>query len=716
MTAIQYDIDNDGILTLTIDMPGQSANTMNSDFREALTATVQKVEGDSEKINGIIITSAKDTFFAGGDLNELIQVTNDTAEEFFNTILSLKAQMRKLETLGKPVVAAMNGTALGGGYELCLASHRRIVLDDPGIRIGLPEVTLGLLPGGGACVRLPRLIGLEKAFPYLMEGKQIDPQTALKESMVDELASSKEELLQKAREWIKANPESKQPWDQKGFKIPGGGPSHPAMAQRLAIAPAMLKEKTKGCYPAPERIMSAAVEGASVDVDTADRIEARYFTEITCSPIAKNMIQTFWFGLNAIKAGGSRPDAPEKSKVKKVGILGAGMMGAGIAYVSANRGIEVVLKDVSSENAEKGKAYSDKLLAKKVSRGQLDEAGKQKVLDRIKATENADDLAGCDLIIEAVFEDSDLKAKVTQEAEPHLAEGGIFASNTSTIPITQLARASANAQKFIGLHFFSPVDKMPLVEIIKGEQTDDETLARAFDYVMQINKTPIVVNDSRGFFTSRVFGTFVNEGITLLSEGFHPASVENAGLLAGMPVGPLAICDEVSLTLTQHIRDQSKKDTEAAGGTWDPHPAEAVIDAMVDQHGRKGKAAGAGFYEYPENGRKYLWPELEALYVDQDKARNADLTLLKERLLFIQAIETVRCLEENVLMEVRDANIGSIFGIGFAAWSGGALQYINQYGLQAFTERADELAGRFGERFRPPELLREHAAKRQSFE
>ncbi len=716
MTAINYEIDNDGILTLTIDMPGQSANTMNAAFREALTETVQKVEGDAEKISGIIITSAKDTFFAGGDLNELIQVTNDNAGEFFQTILELKGQMRRLETLGKPVVAAMNGTALGGGYELCLASHRRIVLDDSSIKIGLPEVTLGLLPGGGACVRLPRLIGLEKAFPYLMEGKQIDPQTALKEGMVDELASSNEELLQKAREWIKANPESKQPWDQKGFRIPGGGPNHPAMAQRLAIAPAMLKDKTKGCYPAPERIMAAAVEGASVDVDTADRIEARYFTEITCSPIAKNMIHTFWFGLNAIKAGGSRPSAPEKSKVKKVGILGAGMMGAGIAYVSANRGIEVVLKDVSSENAEKGKSYSDKLLAKKVSRGKLDEAGKQKVLDRIKATGSADDLAGCDLIIEAVFEDSDLKAKVTQEAEPHLADNGIFASNTSTIPITQLAKASANPAKFIGLHFFSPVDKMPLVEIIKGEQTDDETLAKAFDYVMQISKTPIVVNDSRGFFTSRVFGTFVNEGVSMLGEGFHPASIENAGVLAGMPVGPLAICDEVSLSLMTHIRDQSKKDTEAAGGTWDPHPAEAVVDAMVSRHERTGKAAGAGFYEYPQNGKKYLWPELENLYVDQDKARKADLTLLKERLLFIQAIETVRCLEENVLMEVRDANIGSIFGIGFAAWSGGALQYINQYGLQAFTRRADELADHFGERFRPPELLREHAAKPHFFE
>ena len=716
MTAIQYDIDSNNILTLTIDMPGQSANTMNADFRQALTETVSKVEKDAEKISGIIVTSGKDTFFAGGDLKELIKVTRDDADEFFRMITELKGQMRKLETLGKPIVAAINGTALGGGYELCLACHHRIALDDDRIRIGLPEVTLGLLPGGGACVRLPRLLGLEKAFPYLMEGKQIAPKKALQEGMVDELASSREELLQKARDWIQANPRSQQPWDQKGFKIPGGSPQSPAVAQRLAIAPAMLKEKTKGCYPAPERIMAAAVEGASVDVDNADRIEARYFTEIVCGQVAKNMVGTFWFGLNAIKAGGSRPKAPERSKVSKVGILGAGMMGAGIAYVTANRGVEVVLKDVSKENAEKGKSYSDKILSKKISRGRLDEAGKQAVLDRIKATDSAEDLAGCDLIIEAVFEDSDLKAKVTQEAEPHLIEGGVFASNTSTIPITQLAEASSKPENFIGLHFFSPVDKMPLVEIIKGEKTSDETLAKAFDYVMQISKTPIVVNDSRGFFTSRVFGTFVNEGITLLSEGYHPSSVENAALLAGMPVGPLAICDEVSLTLTQHIRNQSKKDTEAAGGTWKAHPAEAVIDAMVDEHGRKGKAAGAGFYEYPENGKKYLWPTLETLYVDQDKARNADLTLLKERMLFIQAIETVRCLEENVLMEVRDANIGSIFGIGFAAWSGGALQYINQYGLRAFTERADELAKAYGERYEPPKLLREKAEKNERFE
>lgn len=715
MTAIHYDIDSDKILTLTIDMPGQSANTMNSEFRTALTDTVTRVKGDVDNISGIIIASAKKTFFAGGDLKELIGVTPDQAEDFFNLIVQLKQQMRTLETLGKPVVAAINGAALGGGYELCLACHHRIAINDPAVKIGLPEVTLGLLPGGGACVRLPRLLGLEKAFPFLMEGKQLNAAKALNEGMIDDLAKDQDELMAKARAWVLAHPQSQQPWDSKGFKIPGGSPSSPAVAQRLAIAPAMLKSKTKGCYPAPEAIMAAAVEGAQVDVDTADRIEARYFTQIVCGQVSKNMISTFWFGLNAIKAGSSRPDGPAQSKVSKVGILGAGMMGAGIAYSSATRGLEVVLKDISTENAEKGKAYSDKLLAKKVSRGQMNEEAKAAILARIQATGDAGDLAGCDLIIEAVFEDSGLKAKVTQEAEPKLVEGGIFASNTSTIPITQLAEASAHPEKFIGLHFFSPVDKMPLVEIIVGEKTNDETLAKAFDYVLQIGKTPIVVNDSRGFFTSRVFGTFVNEGITLLGEGFHPASVENAALLAGMPVGPLAICDEVSLSLTTHIRDQSKRDVEAAGGTWHAHPAEAVIDEMVSKHDRKGKAAGAGFYEYPANGKKYLWPELESRYVDQDKARSADLTLLKERMLFIQSIETVRCMEESVLRSIRDANIGSIFGIGFAAWSGGALQYINQYGVKPFVARADDLADSYGERFRPPQLLRDKAASGEDF-
>ncbi|MHA7926381.1 MAG: 3-hydroxyacyl-CoA dehydrogenase NAD-binding domain-containing protein [Marinobacter sp.] len=715
MSAIRYELGSDQILTLTIDMPRQSANTMNAAFRDALSETAAKAKGDLENIRGVIIASAKKTFFAGGDLKELHKVTRDDAQTFEDMVNGLKAHMRFLETTGKPVVAAINGSALGGGLEIALACHHRIVIDDDSIQLGLPEVTLGLLPGGGGTQRLPRMIGLEAAFPFLMEGKKVNPKAALKAGIVDELAESADDMITKARAFIDANPKCQQPWDQKGFKFPGGAPHHPAMAQKLAIAPAMLKQKTKGCYPAPERILSAAVEGAQVDFDNGSLIETRYFAELVIGQVAKNMTGTFWFQLNAIKAGGSRPDGVEKETFRKVGVLGAGMMGAGIAYSTATRGIDVVLKDVTVENAEKGKSYSEKLLAKKVSRGRMTEAQKADILSRIKATDSADDLEGCDLVIEAVFEDSGLKAKVTQEAEPKLVANGIFASNTSTIPITQLAEASAKAENFIGLHFFSPVDKMQLVEIIVGEKTSNETLARSFDYVQQIGKIPVVVNDSRGFFTSRVFGTFVNEGICMLGEGIHPSSIENAGLLSGMPVGPLAISDEVSMTLMQHIRDQSKKDTEVAGGSWNAHPAEAVIDAMVNEHGRKGKAAGAGFYDYPANGKKHLWPELENLFVDADKARTVKLQELKDRILFIQAIETVRCLEEGVLRTVEDANIGSIFGIGYAPWTGGAIQFINQYGVRAFMERATELAKTYGERFTPPKLLQEKAETNTPF-
>ncbi|MEP1265565.1 MAG: 3-hydroxyacyl-CoA dehydrogenase NAD-binding domain-containing protein, partial [Marinobacter sp.] len=526
MSTIHYDLGSDQILTLTIDMPGQSANTMNADFRAALTETVGKVKSDLDTIRGIIVTSAKKTFFAGGDLKELHKVTRKDAGAFEDMVNGMKAEMRVLETSGKPIVAAINGSALGGGLEICLACHHRVVLDEDKIQLGLPEVTLGLLPGGGGTQRLPRMIGLEAAFPFLMEGKKVNPKAALKAGIVDELASSTDDMMAKARAFIDANPKSQQPWDQKGFKFPGGAPHHPAMAQKLAIAPAMLKQKTKGCYPAPERILSAAVEGAQVDFDNGSLIETRYFAELVIGQVAKNMTGTFWFQLNAVNAGESRPAGVEKETFRKVGVLGAGMMGAGIAYSTATRGLEVVLKDVSTENAERGKAYSETLLAKKVSRGRMTEAQKAEVLDRITATGSADDLEGCDLVIEAVFEDSNLKAKVTQEAEAKLVENGLFASNTSTIPITQLAKASARPEKFIGLHFFSPVDKMQLVEIIVGEKTSDDTLARAFDYVQQIGKIPIVVNDSRGFFTSRVFGTFVNEGIAMLGEGIHPSSIE----------------------------------------------------------------------------------------------------------------------------------------------------------------------------------------------
>ena len=711
--AIRYEKGPDNIVVLTIDMPGQSANTMNAVYREAMGATVDRLEAEKDSIAGVIVTSAKKTFFAGGDLNELIKVTQADATGFYQMILKIKGQLRRLESLGKPVVAAINGAALGGGWEICLACHHRIALDESHVQLGLPEVTLGLLPGGGGVVRMVRLLGIEKALPYLAEGKKVRPDQALKAGLIHDIAKDRDELLAKARAFIAANPTAVQPWDVKGYKIPGGTPSTPAVAQMLAIAPSVLRDKTKGCFPAPEKIMCAAVEGAQVDFDTAQLIEARYFTELTTGQVAKNMIGTFWFQLNEINAGSSRPKGPARHETKKVGVLGAGMMGAGIAYVSAAAGIEVVLKDVSIEAAEKGKAYSAGLLDKKVARGHLSAEKRDAFLARIKPTVDDADFDGCDLIIEAVFENRELKGKVTAAAEAAARPDAVIASNTSTLPITGLATAVAKPEKFIGLHFFSPVDKMPLVEIIRGEKTSDETLARGFDYVLQIKKTPIVVNDSRGFFTSRVFGTFTNEGIAMLGEGVSAAMIENETRKAGMPVGPLAISDEVSMSLMTHIRNQTAADLKAEGKAMPQHPAFAVIDLMVNEFKRPGKAAGGGFYEYPAGGKKHLWPELKARFEKAD--RQIPQEDVRDRILFIQAIETVRCVEEGVLLSTADANIGSIFGIGFAAWTGGALQFINQYGLDDFVARARYLAEQYGERFEPPALLLEKAAKGETF-
>ena len=708
MSAIQYQKNEDNIVILTFDSPNQSANTMNADFRTALDEVVAQLQAD-EDIAGIIFRSAKKTFFAGGDLDELIQATPEHATEFFNMIEEMKAKLRYIETRGIPVVAALNGTALGGGWEIALCAHHRIALNDPKSKFGLPEVTLGLLPGGGGIVRSIRLLGLQNALPLLMEGKQFGVDKAKSLGLIHEVADSTDELLKKAIAWIKANPKSQQPFDVKGYKIPGGSPSTPAVAQMLAIAPAMLRDKTKGCYPAPEAIMSAAVEGAQVDVDTALTIESRYFTYLATSQISKNMIGTFWHGLNAIKSGASRPQDIEKWKATKVGILGAGMMGAGIAYATASTGIPVVLKDISLEAAEKGKAYSQKLLDKKVAQGRLSAEKRDQFLSLIQTTASNEDLAGCDLIIEAVFENPALKAQVTQEAEQYLISNGVMASNTSTLPITELAQASKNDQNFIGLHFFSPVDKMQLVEIIKGKNTSAETLAKAFDFVQQIGKLPIVVNDSRGFFTSRVFGTFVQEGLRLLAEGVHPARIEMAALKAGMPVGPLAIQDEVSLTLSEHVANERYKALEAQGQTITKSPADDVIHSMIHEFNRKGKAAGAGFYDYPADAKKQLWSGLSHWKKDNDISEQEMI----DRFLFVQALDTVRCLEEGVLESVVDANVGSIFGIGFAAWTGGAVQFLNQYGLAKAVTRAKVLENKYGERFKAPQLLKDRAAHAQ---
>ena len=708
MSAIQYEKNADNIVLLTLDSTGQSANTMNAEFRDSLDQVSHKLKAETS-LSGVIFRSAKKTFFAGGDLDELIQVQPEHATDFFNMVEKLKGNLRSIETLGIPVVAAINGTALGGGWELALGCHYRIALHDPKTQFGLPEVTLGLLPGGGGIVRMVRLLGLQNAFPFLMEGKLFGVDKAKSLGLIHDTAANEQELMDKAIAWIKAHPQSIQPFDVKGYKIPGGDPKTPVVAQMLAIAPAILRDKTKGCYPAPEAIMAAAVEGAQVEVDTALRIESRYFTQLAVGQISKNMIGTFWHGLNAIKSGASRPAEVTKWQAKKVGILGAGMMGAGIAYSTAIKGIPVILKDVSVEHAEKGKAYTQKLLDKRVAQGRMTAEKRDQILSLITATAHAADLQGCDLIIEAVFENQELKAKVTQEAEPYLAEGGIFASNTSTLPITGLATASQNTQNFIGLHFFSPVDKMQLVEIIKGKTTSAETLAKAYDFVQQIAKTPIVVNDSRGFFTSRVFGTFIQEGMRLLAEGAHPARIEMAALKAGMPVGPLAIQDEVSLSLSEHVVNETRKALQAEGKDLPKTPADDVMHVMLHEFNRKGKAAGAGFYEYPANGKKHLWDGLSR-WTKTNEISEQDMI---DRFLFVQALDTLRCYEEGVLESVIDANVGSIFGIGYAPWTGGAIQFLNQYGLDAALQRAEQLAERFGERFNPPQLLREKVQRNE---
>lgn len=706
--SFKYSKDENNIVTLTMDREGHSTNVINMKFGESFREVLAKLQAEKD-LRGIILTSAKETFLAGADIDEMFAV-ND-AKLFFDRAQELKAGLRWIETQGKPVVAAINGTALGAGFELPLACHYRIAIDKKA-EIGLPEVTLGLLPGGGGVTRMVRLLGLQPAFTYLTEGKKVSPKEALSDGLIHALATDKEDLIKKANEYILATKSVKQPWDQDGYKIPGGSPLTPKVAQMLPIAPAVLAKKTHNNYPAPLAIMAAAVEGAMVDFETATRIESRYFAHLATGKVSKNMINVFWKQLNALNAGKSRPDVKEKFTFKKVGVLGAGMMGSGIAYSCAMSGIEVVLKDVNQEVADKGKAYSEGLLKKRVSKGKATKEKAEEVLGRIKATIDAKDLADCDLIIEAVTENRKVKAIVTAEAEAQMQATGVFASNTSTLPITGLAEKSSRPKQFIGLHFFSPADRMPLVEIIVGKETSPETLARSFDFVKQIKKTPIVVNDSRGFYTSRVFATYVLEGIAMLAEGIHPRAIESAGLQAGMPVGPLALTDEVSMGLMVHIRNQTVEDLKAEGKTIPEHPAYSIADKMVSDLKRPGKAGGAGFYEYPKDGKKFLWPGLAQAF---PHTTDLDEKTMIERMMFIQCIETVRCMEEGVLTSVPDGNIGSIFGWGFAPFKGGTLQYINDYGFKEFIARAKELEGKYGERFAVPALLEQMAKEGKEF-
>ena len=721
-TAVKYERGDDGIVVLTLDDPNASANTMNDLYRESMHAAVDRLYAEREEIAGVVVTSAKKTFFAGGNLKGMLAATPDDGEAVFAMGQDIKSDLRRLEKLGKPVVAAINGAALGGGLEITLACHHRIVVDDPKVELGLPEVTLGLLPGGGGVTRTVRMFGIQSALmDFLLQGPRFKPAAAKEKGLVDELVESREDLVTAAKAWIETVKDDPQaatnPWDREGYKIPGGKPSSPALAAFLPAFPAMLRKQTKGAvYPATRAIMAAAIEGAQVDFETATRIESRYLAHLIVGSNSKNMIQAFFFDLQAINSGLLRPEGVPPFKATKVGVLGAGMMGAGIAYSCARAGMQVVLKDVSQEAADKGKSYSERLLAKAVERGRSTEEKKAEVLDRITATSEPGDLAGCDLVIEAVFEDPSLKEKVFGEIQDVVNPDALLCSNTSTLPITELAHGVDRPKDFVGLHFFSPVDKMPLVEIIRGEQTSDDAVARALDVVMAIRKTPIVVNDSRGFYTSRVIGTMVNEGLAMLGEGVHPMSVERAATQAGYPVGTLQLSDELNMELMAKI---AKASQEAVGESYVPHPGEKVVETMLEQ-GRAGKLRGAGFYDYAEDGRRgHLWPGLKELFPSNDEP--ADIDDLKDRYLFAEALETAKCFEEGVIESAAAANIGSIMGIGYPPLTGGTVQFMQGYdgptgqGLPGFVARAEQLAKLFGDRFEPTERLREMAEKGESF-
>ena len=697
METLRYQIDADRILTITFDAPGAAVNTMTLAWQRDLAAVAAQAVADKDRIRGIVLASAKKTFFAGAALRHVLTLEARDAVPAFHELQALTKTFRRLETLGRPVVSLLTGSALGGGWEIALIGHARFALDDAEIRFGMPEVTLGLMPGATGITKTVRHFGLIDARPYLLEGKLFGPQEALEIGWVDELAKTREELRAHAVAWIDAHPDAVQPWDRKDYRLPGGTPSSPKIAAGLAVAPAMLAQKTRGLYPATQAILEAMVEGALVDFDSAVRIDARKFARVMVGQTAKNMIQAFFFDLQAIRSGKARPQGFAAWQPNKVGILGAGMMGAGIAHANASRGIACVLKDVSAEKAEAGIAAIRKVTSAAVKRGSLDAVREAKLLALVAPTADVRALDGCDLIIEAVFENRALKGEVTKQAEPMLAPDGVFASNTSTLPITGLAAASGHPERFVGLHFFSPVHKMRLVEIIRGKRTSAETIARAYDYVLALGKTPIVVNDSRGFFTSRVFGTFVMEGATMLAEGVAAPLIEHAALAAGMPVGPLAVIDETSLALSVHVLEQTRADAAAEGRTHVASVGEQLVEKMVKELKRPGRAGGGGFYDYPAGAPKRLWPGLVTHFAKQGAC--ADIDALRQRLLYRQSIETARCLAEGVLTSAAEANVGSIFGIGFPAWTGGAIQFIASEGRERFLANAAKLAAQHGARF-----------------
>ena len=738
---INYNVDTDGIATITWDMPGRSMNVLNEASIAAYADALGKAQKD-DKVKGIIITSGKDSFIAGADLEMLMAADTSDAAKLMAQFGQLQKLFRSQETGGKPIVAAINGTALGGGFEICLASHYRIAAANPKTKIGQPEVKIGLLPGAGGTQRIPRLVGVMNAAPVLLEGKDLTVDAAKGLGLIHEVVPAGE-LLAKAKAWLMAPateqvvPEyagkgakaidgrAVQPWDRKGFKVPGfpgGMVWSPVGVQTFIGGNAMIAAKTNGIYPAPKAIMSCVYEGLQLPFDTALKVETRYFVSLLRDPVAKSMIRTLFFGLQEANKLARRPKGVPKQEYKKIGILGAGLMGAGIATVSVQAGLDIVLVDRDQASADKGKGHIQAELDKMVSRGRLAKEKRDALLAKVTASGDFAALKGCELVIEAVFENREVKAEATKKAEAVLDKTAVFASNTSTLPITGLAEASARPENFIGLHFFSPVEKMPLVEIIVGKKTSPETLARSMDFVQKIRKTPIVVNDSRGFFTSRVCGAFISEGHRMLKEGIPAAMIENCARFAGMPVGPLALNDEVAIDLSWKIMDQTRKDAAASGEKYEASGTEDILELMVKKLERFGRKNAKGFYEYPADGKKRLWPELAkhfpadpALLYGEGEEKLAKETEIKKRLLYVQAVDTARCLESNVLTDPQDGDVGSIMGLGFAPQTGGAISLIDQVGVKKFVAECDALAQKYGSQFAVPKLLRDMAAKGESF-
>ena len=738
---INYNVDSDGIATITWDMPGRSMNVLNEGSITAYRDALGKALKD-DKVKGIIITSGKDTFIAGADLEMLMAADTTDAAKLTDQFSQLQKLFRGQETGGKPVVAAINGTALGGGFEICLASHYRIAAANPKTKIGQPEVKIGLLPGAGGTQRIPRLVGVMNAAPILIEGKDLTVDAAKTLGLIHEVVPA-DQLLARAKAWLTAenketvvpayagkggkpvDSRAVQPWDKPGFKtpgFPGGQVWSPPGVQTFIGGNAMIAGKTNGVYPAPKAIMSCVYEGLQLPFDSGLKVETRYFVSLLRDPVAKSMIRTLFFGLQEANKLARRPKGVAKQEYKKIGVLGAGLMGAGIATVSVQAGLDIVLVDRDQAAADKGKAHIAGELDKLVKRGRMDQAKRDGLLAKVNATPDFAALKGCDLVIEAVFENREVKAEATKKAEANLDPKAVFASNTSTLPITGLAEASARPENFIGLHFFSPVEKMPLVEIIVGKKTSQETLAKAMDLVQKIRKTPIVVNDSRGFFTSRVCGAFISEGHRMLKEGIPAAMIENCARFAGMPVGPLSLNDEVAIDLSWKIMDQARRDAETTGHKYESSGTEDILELMVKKLERFGRKNGKGFYDYPADGKKRLWPDLAKHFPSdprwqfgEGEEKRAKETEIKKRLLYVQAVDTARCLEGNVLTNPQDGDVGSIMGLGFAPQTGGAISLIDQVGIKKFVAECDEFAKKYGKQFEVPKLLRDMAAKGQSF-